>query len=113
MHNAPSFAKGPDRARLWMHPDDAARHSLPDGARVEVKSRAGAVCAVLRVTAEVMPGVVSLPHGFGHAGARETLRIAGALPGANVDALTDAERIEPLLGMSVLNGVPVQVRAAD
>ena len=62
---------------------------------------------------DVMPGVVSLPHGFGHAAAAETLRIAGALPGPNANALTDDQLVEPVIGTSILNGVPVRVESAD
>jgi len=112
MHNVPTLAKGPDRARLFMHPDDAAARGLREGDRVSVRSRTGALDAALHVTDEVMNGVVSLPHGFGHAGARETLRVAGGLPGGNVNALTDEERVEPILGTSALNGVPVEVTPA-
>ncbi|WP_275976809.1 molybdopterin-dependent oxidoreductase [Polyangium aurulentum] len=112
MHNVPSLVKGPDRSRLFMHPDDASRLGLADGARVRVQSRAGAVVARLSVTSDVMPGVVSLPHGYGHAAAAETLRVAAGVPGANVNAITDDGLLEPLTGTSILNGVPVAVEAA-
>ena len=72
-------------------------------------SRIGQVTAKLETTADIRRGVVSLPHGYGHASARRRLRIAGALPGPNVNALTDEEMVEPLLGTAVLNGVPVTV----
>jgi anaerobic selenocysteine-containing dehydrogenase len=109
MHNVKVLAKGPDRARLFMHPTDAARLSLPDGANVKITSRAGSASAILTITDEVMPGVVSMPHGFGHQAARETLRIAGALPGSSANAVTDELLVEPLIGTSILNGVPVTV----
>ncbi len=113
MHNLPALAKGPDRARLMMHPDDAARRSLVDGARVRVQSRTGTVEVALAVSDEMMPGVVSLPHGFGHQAARATLGVAGALPGASANALTDELFVEPVVGTSILSGVPVTVEAAD
>jgi anaerobic selenocysteine-containing dehydrogenase len=113
MHNLPSLVKGPDRARLLMHPDDAARRGLADGAQVRVASRAGSVRARLALSDEVMPGVVSLPHGFGHDAAADSLRVAGALAGANQNALTDASQVEPLLGTAILNGFPVEVKPAD
>jgi hypothetical protein len=59
-----------------------------------------------------MPGVVSLPHGFGHGAAAATLRVAGALAGPNVNALTDDLLVEPLVGTAILNGVPVAVETA-
>ncbi len=112
MHNLQSLVKGPDRATLQMNPLDAARAGLAAGASVQVKSRAGEVTARLELTADVMPGVVSLPHGFGHAAAAATLRIAGAVPGPNANAVTDEHLLEPLTGTAVLNGVPVTVTAA-
>jgi anaerobic selenocysteine-containing dehydrogenase len=109
MHNARSLAKGPDRARLLVHPADATRLGIADGQAVQVQSRAGAVAATAALSDEVMEGVVSLPHGFGHAAAADTLRVAGALPGASANLLTDEQQVEPLCGTSILNGVPVTV----
>jgi anaerobic selenocysteine-containing dehydrogenase len=106
MHNLRSLTKGPSRSQLLMHPDDAAARSLADGARVEVESRTGVVQADLAVTDAVGRGVVSLPHGFGHG--ESSLRIAAAVAGPNMNALTG--EVEPLLGTSILNGVPVRVR---
>ncbi|HVV84744.1 MAG TPA: molybdopterin-dependent oxidoreductase [Kofleriaceae bacterium] len=109
MHNLPSCAKGPDRSRAQLHPDDAARAGVADGEVARLASRTGAVEVAVEVTADVMPGVVSLPHGFGHQPAAGTLRRAGALPGVNANALTDPMLVEPLLGTSILNGVPITV----
>jgi anaerobic selenocysteine-containing dehydrogenase len=111
MHNVRSLVKGPDRATLQMHPLDARREGLTGGAEVRVTGRGGAVIARLEVTDKVMPGVVSLPHGFGHASAAETMRVAGAVPGPNANAVTDEHLLEPLTGTAVLNGVPVVVEA--
>jgi anaerobic selenocysteine-containing dehydrogenase len=95
-----------------MHPTDTARLGLTDGSRVRVRSRVGEVVASLAVTADVMRGVVSLPHGFGHAAAADTMRLAGKVAGPNVNALTDDALVEPVLGTSILNGVPVEVEDA-
>ncbi len=111
MHNVPSLAKGPDRARLLVHPLDAAERRLANGALVRVSSRVGEVAAQVEITPDVMRGVVSLPHGFGHAEARETLRVASGVSGPNVNAVTDEQFVEPVVGTSVLNGVPVDVAA--
>jgi anaerobic selenocysteine-containing dehydrogenase len=111
MHNLRSLVKGPDRATLQMHPDDAGRLGLAGGAPVRVTSRAGAVTARLEVTADVMRGIVSLPHGFGHEAAASTMKIAGAVPGPNANALTDARMLEPLTSTAILQGVPVTVEA--
>jgi anaerobic selenocysteine-containing dehydrogenase len=109
MHNAPSLVKGPDRSSLMMNPGDASARGLKTGDSVRVESRAGAVEVRLEVTPAVRPGVVSLPHGFGHAVARDTLRVAGAVAGANMNAVTDDAIVEPLTGTAVLSGVPVSV----
>jgi anaerobic selenocysteine-containing dehydrogenase len=111
MHNCHSLTKGPDRSGLLMHPDDAHRLGLEGGAAVRVKSRVGEVVAKLEISDSIMPGVVSLPHGFGHEAAKDTLRIAGVLPGPNINALTDESMVEPIIGTAVLNGVPVEVLA--
>jgi anaerobic selenocysteine-containing dehydrogenase len=111
MHNAPSLVKGPDRSALLMHPDDASARNLKSGDEVRVESRAGGVKVRLEVTADVRQGVVSLPHGFGHQPVKDTLRVAGAIAGANVNAITDDAVVEPLTGTAVLSGVPVTVTA--
>lgn len=112
LHNVRSLAKGPDRARLMIHPSDAQRLSLSNGSLARVATRTGDVTVHVEITDEVMPGVVSLPHGFGHQSAADTLRVAGALPGVSANALTDEERVEPIIGTSILNGVPVKVTIA-
>ena len=112
MHNVRSLVKGPDRATLQMHPADALAAGLEGGAEVRVKGKRGEVRARLEITADVMRGVVSLPHGFGHADAAETLRVAGAVPGPNANAVTDEHLLDPITGTAVLNGVPVTVEAA-
>lgn len=111
MHNCKSLVKGPDRATLMMHPSEAARLGLADGQKVRVTTRVGAIEARLACTDDIMPGVVSLPHGYGHASVAEHMRIAGATPGSNVNAVTDDLLLEPLTGTAVLGGVPVVVEA--
>lgn len=111
MHNLVSLTKGPSRATLQMSPADAARRGLSDGAMVRVSSGAGEVRAPLEITQEMMPGVVSLPHGFGHAEAARTMRVAGALAGPNANAVLDERLVEPLTGTAILNGVAVSVEA--
>ena len=111
MHNVRSLVKGPDRATLLVHVDDARRLSLAAGQEVRVTSRVGSVTVKVTPTEDIMPGVVSLPHGFGHAGTKDTMRIAGARPGVNLNALTDDLHVEPVLGTAVLNGVPVTIEA--
>ncbi len=111
MHNVRSLVKGPDRATLLVHVEDARRLKLAAGQLVKVTSRVGSVTAPVTPTEDIMPGVVSLPHGYGHASAKDTMKISGATPGPNVNALTDDMLVEPVLGTAILNGVPVTVEA--
>ncbi len=112
MHNAPVLMKGPRRCTLMIHPDDAAARSIEDGASVRITSRVGAVVAPARVTDEVMPGVVSLPHGYGHARSGVRLEVAREHAGVSVNDLTDDQRVDALSGNAALSGVPVQVERA-
>jgi anaerobic selenocysteine-containing dehydrogenase len=111
MHNARSLVKGPDRATLLVHVDDARRLGLAAGQEVRVTSRVGSVTVKVTPTEDIMPGVVSLPHGYGHAAVKDTMQVAGATPGPNINELTDDLYVDPVLGTAVLNGVPVTVEA--
>ncbi|MCB9737939.1 MAG: molybdopterin-dependent oxidoreductase [Deltaproteobacteria bacterium] len=111
LHNAPSLMKGRDRCVLLLHPDDAAQRAITDGAEVTIRSRVGEVRAPVRLSREVMPGVVSLPHGFGHGVQGASLRVAEAHAGVSINDLTDPSAIDALTGNAVFSGVPVQVRA--
>jgi anaerobic selenocysteine-containing dehydrogenase len=92
-----------------MHPSDAERRGFADGQQVKVQSRVGSVTARLERSDSVMPGVVSLPHGFGHEDIKEHMKVAGATPGPNINFLTDEERLDVPTGTAALNGVPVTV----
>jgi anaerobic selenocysteine-containing dehydrogenase len=109
MHNLPMLVRGPQRCTLQVHPDDAARLGLADGGQATVRSRVGAVDAPVEVTDEVRPGVVSLPHGWGHDLDGVGLGVARAHAGTNSNVLTDEELLEPITGTAVLNGIPVEV----
>jgi anaerobic selenocysteine-containing dehydrogenase len=113
LHNAPLSAKGRDRCTLLMHPDDARERKLASDDRVRIRSRVGQVIARLEVSGEIMPGVVSLPHGWGH-GSRPgmQLRVAEAHAHVSLNDLTDEQLLEPVVGNAILNGVPVEVEAA-
>lgn len=113
MHNVEILVKGRERCTLLMHPDDANHRGLGDGDRAVVRSRVGEVTAPVEVTDTVMPGVVSLPHGWGHDDPHTSLAVAAARPGVNANVLTDAEALDPLSGTSVLNGIPVTVGATN
>jgi anaerobic selenocysteine-containing dehydrogenase len=109
MHNLPVLARGPERCTVWVHPDDAAARGLADGEVTSVSSRAGTVELPVRVTDEIMPGVVSIPHGWGHGAGGTSLRVAAERPGVNSNVLADELLLEPLSGTAVLNGIPVEL----
>jgi anaerobic selenocysteine-containing dehydrogenase len=109
MHNLPMLVSGPVQCTLHVHPDDAARHALVDGEHAELRSRTGTVRALVEVTDAVMPGVVSLPHGWGHDAQGSELRVASEHAGANSNVLADERLIDAVSGNAVLNGIPVEV----
>jgi anaerobic selenocysteine-containing dehydrogenase len=110
MHNSHRLVKGKSRDQLLMHPDDMRARNVADGDTVEVESRVGAIRIVVQESREMMPGVVSLPHGFGHARTGTRLAIATQHAGESANDLTDDAALDPVSGNAVLNGVPVEVR---
>ena len=111
MHNFQRLVKGPSRHELLMHPQDMAARGLRDGQRVRLRSRVGAVEIECCGSDDMMPGVVSLPHGWGHDRAGVRLQVAQAHAGASNNDLTDPELLD-ISGNAALNGVPVHVEAA-
>ncbi|TQS39543.1 molybdopterin-dependent oxidoreductase [Cryptosporangium phraense] len=110
-HNVGGLSGGSNRCTLQMHPDDVERLGLQAGQEVKVRSRVGAVATVLEPSPTIMPGVVSLPHGFGHGLPGTRLRVADRTTGVNANALTDPELLDAVSGTAVLNGFPVEVTA--
>ncbi|MET8564988.1 molybdopterin oxidoreductase family protein [Streptomyces flaveolus] len=111
MHNVPALTGGSNRCTVHIHPEDAARLGVRDGADVRVKGAGGEVTAPAEVTDGIRPGVVSLPHGWGHDRPGTRLSHASTDPGVNVNRLLDGSRLDPLSGNAVLNGVPVELAA--
>jgi len=109
MHNVPKLMAGKPICTLLMHPEDAEARGIDDGDEVEVRSRTGAVTVPVELTEDVMPGVVSLPHGFGHDREGVRLEVARAHAGASLNDLTDDRRVDALSGNAVLSGIPVEV----
>jgi len=112
MHNAPLLMRGGRVQAVRVHPDDAAACGLEDGGEACVESKSGAVNVPVKVTDEMTPGTVALPHGWGHRGG---WRLANEHPGANVNLLASAEPedLERLAGMAFLNGIPVRLEPAS
>jgi anaerobic selenocysteine-containing dehydrogenase len=109
MHNSERLVKGPERCTLLMNPGDARQRGLAAGDPVEVRSRAGVVQVPLSLTDAMMPGVVSLPHGWGHSRPGVALSVATARPGASLNDVTDELAVDALAGTAALNGVAVDV----
>lgn len=112
MHNFHRLVKGKPRHQLLMHPQDLTARGLTDGQRVRVQSRVGVVEVEVASSEEMMPGVVSLPHGWGQGQQGVQMDIATRLPGVSANDLTDERFLDALSGNAALNGVPVQVAAA-
>ena len=112
MHNAPRLIKGKPRHHLLMHPDDLAARGLGDGARVRLRSRMGSIDTDVQASDELQPGVVCLPHGFGHAVAGTRQARAQLVDGANYNVLSDPEHLDGVSGNVALNGIEVWVEAA-
>jgi anaerobic selenocysteine-containing dehydrogenase len=111
LHNSRRLVKGRPRCTLLMHPSDAAARGLADGATARLSSRVGAIEVPVELTDAVMPGVVSLPHGWGHGRAGTRLSVASAHPGVSVNDVTDERFVDPLTGNAAVSGVPVEVTA--
>lgn len=111
MHNYPRLMRGKDRCTLLMHPDDAAERNISVGQIARVSSRVGSVEVPVELSDEIMRGVVSIPHGWGHHRSGARLSTAGAHPGVSINDLTDPTLIDELSGNAAFSGVPVQVEA--
>ena len=112
MHNLPILAKGPFRCTALVHPADATRLGLQDGAQARIANGALSVQAQVQISSEMMPGVVSLPHGWGHNLPGAQLHLAAERPGANLNALLNDQLRDPLSGNAVLGGVAITMCAA-
>ncbi|GAA1843537.1 molybdopterin dinucleotide binding domain-containing protein [Actinomadura bangladeshensis] len=111
LHNVPELVRGSNTCTLQLNPADADRLGVAAGGLVRVTSRTGSVDAVAEPTDSVMPGVVSLPHGWGHDRPGTRTGVAHRHAGVNVNAVTDEQEIDPLSGNAVFNGVPVTLEA--
>ncbi|HWW45971.1 MAG TPA: molybdopterin-dependent oxidoreductase, partial [Acidimicrobiia bacterium] len=109
MHNVPVLVKGKDRCTLLIHPDDAARTGVRDGAHARVSSEAGAIDVPVEISDEMMPGVVSLPHGWGHNVEGTRLAVAREHAGVNNNLLAPGTLVDERSGNAIVNGIPVEV----
>ena len=111
LHNSYRLVKGKPRCTLMLHPETAKKYGIEDGQNVKVTSRVGSVIITAEVTDELMPKVVSIPHGWGHGRKGVKQKVAQAHAGVSVNDLTDDTLIDQLSGNAAVNGVPVQLEA--
>jgi anaerobic selenocysteine-containing dehydrogenase len=111
MHNAPRLVKGKPRHHLLVNPGDLRTRGLEDGATVQLRSRTGSIRVEARASDSMMPGVVCLPHGFGHQRDGVRLARATAVVGASYNDLTDPLALDEASGNAALNGLPVWIGA--
>ncbi len=110
MHNSYRLVKGKKRCTLLIHTDDANSRKIKDGDLVNVKSAKGSVALQAEITDLIMPGVVSIPHGYGHNISGIKLNIAGAHAGVSINDITDDQFLDKLSGNTAFSGVEVEVK---
>ena len=113
LHNSQRLVKGKSRCTLMLHPETAKQKGIEDGQNVTVTSRVGSVIIEAQVTDELMPGIVSIPHGWGHGRKGVKQKIAQAHAGVSVNDLTDDTLIDKLSGNAAVNGVPVTIEVLN
>ena len=112
MHNVAVLVKGRNRCTLHIHPDDAGRCGVADGDVAVVASEAGQVEVPVEVTDAIAPGVVSLPHGWGHDRPGARLSVAREHAGINSNVLSPGTFVDVISGNAAVNGIPVTVARA-
>lgn len=111
MHNSLRLVKGKDRCALFVHPEDAKAQGIQDRDQVRLISARGELTVTVKVTQDIKPGVVSLPHGWGHHRPGLRLRTAQSNAGVSINDITDDRVVDELSGNAVLNGIPVHIEA--
>jgi anaerobic selenocysteine-containing dehydrogenase len=109
MHNSERLVKGKPQCTILMHPTDAALRELKPGQKVSVRSRVGNVVVPIEISEEMMPGVVSIPHGWGHDRPGVQLQVAQQHAGESINDVTDNLTIDALCGTAAFNGTWVEV----
>jgi anaerobic selenocysteine-containing dehydrogenase len=116
LHNSKRMVKGTNnglsRCTAQIHPDDATKFAIQDKQMINVKSRVGEISLPAEITHKIMPGVISIPHGWGHNKKGMRWKTAEQHAGVSVNDLTDEMVIDELSGNAVLNGVPVWIEAS-
>jgi anaerobic selenocysteine-containing dehydrogenase len=109
MHNLPSLARSKNQCYLIMNKEDAARHNIADGSQVQVSTNVGSIEIPVMLSDRIMPGVVSIPHGWGHARSHVRLSLARKSPGVSLNDIMDDSQVDRFSGNAILNGQRVRV----
>ena len=109
MHNVEGLVSGKPRCTLQMHPQDAAQYGLQTGDLAQVRSASGSVQVATELIDGIRPGVVCLPHGWGHGGPGTRTSVSAQHAGININLLSPATLVDQASGNAVLNGIPVTV----
>jgi anaerobic selenocysteine-containing dehydrogenase len=109
LHNVRVLVKGKDRCTLLMHPEDGARLAIAEGSTARISSEAGSILAPVELSDEMLPGVVCLPHGWGHDQEGTRLSVAREHAGVNNNLLAPGDFVDTLSGNAAVNGIPVEV----
>jgi len=112
MHNSQRLVRGKAQCTILMHPDDAADRQLSAGQEVTVRSRVGSVVVPIEISEEMMPGVVSIPHGWGHDRPGVQIDVAQQHAGGSINDVTDDLAIDALCGTAAFNGTWVEVEGS-
>jgi anaerobic selenocysteine-containing dehydrogenase len=112
MHNIKVLVKGKDRCTLIIHPDDAIQSGVEDGGHATVTSEIGSIVVPVEISDEMLPGVVCLPHGWGHDKVGSRLSVAREHAGVNNNRIAPGRLVDPLSGNAIVNGIPVEVTPA-
>jgi anaerobic selenocysteine-containing dehydrogenase len=112
MHNVAVLVRGADRCTLLVHPDDAARHHVTHGSLAVVRSEAGSIEVPVEVTDDIMRGVVSMPHGWGHDRPGTRNAVAREHAGVNTNILSPGSFVDQISNNAAVNGIPVTLAPA-
>jgi len=110
MHNLPVLEGGSKNCTMMIHPQDAAEYNISNEEEVEVFSKNGNISIAAEITSDIIPGTISIPHGWGHSGKGIQLEVAQRNQGVNVNELMDHDRLDPLSYNMAFNGQPVEIR---
>lgn len=113
MHHSYRLIKGKNPCELMINPADADARGITADSLVSVTSRAGQIQMPVTITDEMMPGVVCMPHLWGHNRKNTRQQVANANPGVSMNDITDVTTYDELTGNAIVNGVPVKVEAID